>query len=205
MAASLALAVVLAVALPGIAHAAATLRSGDAHPAASSRAGDPGPALVASLLLRSADLPAGFQLYAPLNGPLDAKRARALGWDISDLGPLVHTWVRDWRSANTGTGVLNMVFDMGLRERARNYTASFDTEAPRQGFIREPLAGKRFTSFRQAVQLGGEDYVQLELSMARGPYSLVLIVVTPVRSAASGYQLMSRLAAAQSHKAMTLL
>jgi hypothetical protein len=200
LAASLVLAVVLAVALPGIARAAPTLGSGGARPVASSRAAGPSPAPLASFLLGSADLPPGFLPYAPLTGPLDAKRSQALGIDISQLGPQVHAWIRDWWSASTRTEIRNIVVDLGLRENAKTAAASFDSTALSKGGVQEPLAGKRFVGFRTTGQLGGRDYVQLELSMARGPYLLALTIAMPVQSSASEYQLMSRLAVAQSHK-----
>jgi hypothetical protein len=200
LAGSLVLAVALAIALPGTARAAPTLGSGGARLAATSRAAGPSSAPLASFLLGSADLPPGFLPYAPLTGPLDAKRLQALGVDISQLGPQVHGWVRDWWSASTRTEVRNIVFDLGLRESAKSAAASFDSTALSRGGVREPFAGKRFVGFRKTGQLGGRDYVQLELSMARGPYLLALTVATPVQSSASGYQLMSRLVAAQLHK-----
>lgn len=199
LAASLVFAVVLAVALPGIAHAT-MLGSVGARSAGSSQAAGPSPPPLASFLLGRADLPAGFRPYAPLTGRLDAKRGRALGIDISQLGPYTHEWVRVWVSASTRTVVQNTVSDMGLRENAKKAAASFDSTALRKGAVREAFAGRRFIGFRDTIRVGSRDYVRLDLSMARGPYFLVLRVTAPAQSSAYEYKLMSRFAAAQAHK-----
>ena len=200
LAGSMALAIIPAVTLPGIAHAAATLGSGSSRPADPSWAADPSPAPLASLLLESADLPVGFRPYAPLTGRLDAKRARALGMDLSRSGLLGHTWIHDWWSASTQTEVRDLVADAGTRETAEGAAASFDSTALQQGMARAPLPGTHFVGFRETIRRGHIDYLMLTLSIARGPYLFALTVLTPVQSSSSGYLLMSRLASAQSHK-----
>jgi hypothetical protein len=40
---------------------------------------DPGEDQLAAAMLQNGDLPAGFQPYSPLTGPMNAKRAQVLG------------------------------------------------------------------------------------------------------------------------------
>src|SRR5579859_667703 len=83
----IAAALVLAVAISAGAHAAP-------------RAGTGGGGL-AAVMLDTGDLPAGFQPYASLTGPLDGNRAQALGVDPSQLGSheaLVRAWVSPGRA-----------------------------------------------------------------------------------------------------------
>ena len=199
LAGSLAFAVVLAIALPGNAHAATVGWSG-VYRADSSWAADPSSAPLASLLLETADLPGGFRPYAPLTGALNAKRSRVLGVDLSRSGLLGHAWMRDWWSASTRTEVLDVVADARTRETAEGAVAAFDSTAMKEGMTRAPLKGTRFIDFREAVRLGGIDYLMLRLSMARGPYLFALTVLTPAQAPAPGYRLMNKLAGAQSRK-----
>jgi hypothetical protein len=200
LAGSLALAIVPAIVLPGIAQAADSLGSSGVHPADFSRAAEPSLPPLASLLLWTTNLPAGFRLFAPLTGQLNASRGRALGVDLSRSGLLGHAWTRDWLSTSRRTEVLDMVADAGTRETAEGAVTVFDSTGLKAGMAPAPLTGTRFVDLGKTVRLDGIDYLMLKLSMARGPYLFALTVLTPVRSSASGYRLMSELAQAQSRK-----
>jgi len=66
---------------------------------AAPRAGTGGSGLAAAML-DTGDLPAGFQPDASMTGPLDGKRAQALGIDASQFG--AHdALVRAWFSPHT--------------------------------------------------------------------------------------------------------
>jgi hypothetical protein len=191
---------VLAIVLLGTAHAAAALGSSGVHLVSPPRTAGSGEPVQASLLLGRTDLPAGFQPYAPLTGPLDAKRSRAALVHTGQYG-LEHGWVRGWLSASTGQQVIEAVVDDGTRETARADTASVDSSMLKNGWVREPIVGPaHLVGFRATTQLGGIDYLVLNLSMARGPYFFDLTVIAPVQSSASARQLMSKLAAAQWQK-----
>ena len=70
--------VVLPVTFPFAAQAAVS--------ASAARAADPGADRLAAAMVQTDDLPAGFQPYVPLTGPLNAERAQVLAVDISQLG-----------------------------------------------------------------------------------------------------------------------
>ena len=191
---------VLAIVLLGTAHPAAALGSSGVHLVSPLRMAGSGEPVQASLLLGRADLPAGFQPYTPLTGPLDAKRGQVVAI-VANQYDLEHGWVRDWRSASTGQQVIEVVIDEGTREAAKADTASFDSAMLKSGRVREPISGPaHLVSFRATVQLEGIDWLVLTLSMARGPYYFGLHVFAPVQSSASASLLMSKLAAAQWQK-----
>jgi hypothetical protein len=191
---------VLAIVLLGTAHATAALGSSGVHPVGSPRAASTGEAGLASLLLGRANLPAGFQPYAPLTGPLDAKRGRVVAM-IANRYDLKHGWVRDWRSASTGQQVIEVVIDEGTRATAQADVASFDSTMLKGGRVRQPIVGPaHLVSFKATIRLGGIDWLVLSLSMARGPYFFGLHIFAPVQSSTSASQLMSKLAAAQWQK-----
>ncbi len=68
-------------------------------------------------MVQTADLPAGFQPYAPLTGPMNAERAQLLGIDMSQLGSQ-EEWVRTWAS-RTGEEVIETAADAGTRDAAQ--------------------------------------------------------------------------------------
>jgi hypothetical protein len=190
----------LAVAFSGSAYAASQLGAPGARPATAARtAGSSGDSL-AALMLRDADLPAGFQPYAPLTGQLDARRAKLLGTDISLLGSQAG-WARDWISALTGEAVLEIVVDDGTREMAQTSIKSFSSIALKKGLTKEHIAGPgHFTAFKATGQLNGTGYLELDLPLARGPYFFYLRVLAPVQSSASALRLAGDLAVIQANK-----
>ena len=187
----------LAVAFSCSAYAAAQVGARAARSARSAQAASSGRNDLAALMLQDADLPAGFQPYAPWTGQLDAKRAKTLGIDITQLSPQ-GGWVRVWTSARTGEQVFEIVIDDGTGDRARAGVMSFSSDALRKGLIREPIANPdHFTAFKLTGQLDGSNYLALNLPLARGPYFFLLRVLAPVQSSPSAFRLLSDLSAIQ--------
>lgn len=173
---------ILGVLLSGSAYAAAQLGGGG----------------VAALMLKDDNLPAGFQPYAPLTGPLDAKRAQLLGLNLSQLG-IQTGWLRYWVSPPTGDQVMELAFDAGTRSDAQAAETRTVSSLRKQGLTRHPIAGPaHFTGFSTTADISGVSYFLLALPLARGPYFFALRVIVPAQSAASADSLMSKLATAQS-------
>ncbi len=150
-------------------------------------------------MVQTADLPAGFQPYAPLTGPMNAKRAQLLGIDISRLGSQ-EEWVRTWAS-RTGEEVIETAADAGTREAAQAGIAASTPGLLKQGLVEQPIAGPvRFEAFGQYLPINGVRYWALILPLARGPYFFALRVYVPAQSAAAASGLMSTLATAQWRK-----
>ena len=91
--------VVLPVTIPFAAQAAVS--------ASATRAADPGADRLAAAMVQTDDLPAGFQPYVPLTGPLNAERAQVLAVDISQLGAEAK-WVRTWLSPTLRDEVIEL-------------------------------------------------------------------------------------------------
>jgi hypothetical protein len=173
---------ILGVLLSGSAYAAAQLGGGG----------------LAALMLKDDNLPAGFQPYAPLTGPLDGKRAQLLGLNLSQLG-IQNGWLRYWVSPRTGDQVMELAFDAGTRSDAQAAEARTVSSLRKQGLARHPIAGPaHFTGFSATADIRGVSYFLLALPLARGPYFFALRVIVPAQSAASADALMSKLATAQS-------
>jgi hypothetical protein len=183
----------LAIAFPRIAYAAAPSKV-----AVSSQDS------VTGVMLANGDLPPGFQPYAPLTGPLNAKRGQLLGIDASDiskLDSLAQGWVRSWVSARTGEVVYELAFDIGTLENAQAQVEGFDSTVLKAGAVKEPFAGSmHFVGFRKNGLIHDVPYQNLSIPLARGPYFFALDVLVPARSSASGSQLIGNLAAAQWRK-----
>jgi hypothetical protein len=157
-------------------------------------ADDPGGDALAAAMLHDSDLPAGFQPYAPLTGPLDAARAQALGIDPSKLGPQsgqVRTWIAPHQAE-----VVEIAVDGGTHHAAQAAVTSVGAALLKQGFARQFVAGPMpLAAFGMFGQTGGGRLFLLVLPMARGPYFFVLRVYASAPVSAGG--LMSALAAAQ--------
>jgi hypothetical protein len=157
-------------------------------------ADDPGGDALAAAMLHDSDLPAGFQPYAPLTGPLDAARAQALGIDPSKLGPQseqVRTWIAPHRAE-----VVEIAVDGGTHVAAQGAVTPVGAALLKQGFARQSIAGPvPLAGFGKFGQAGGGRLFLLILPMARGPYFFVLRVYAQAQAPAGG--LMSALAAAQ--------
>ncbi len=165
---------------------------------AAPRAGTGGSGLAAAML-DPGDLPTGFQPDASMTGPLDGKRAQALGIDPSQFG--AHdALVRAWFSPHTAEEVVETGVDAWTRDNAQAWAASVPSGLLRQGWVRQPLPGPaRLDAYgRRFTQVNGTVLFVLGLPLARGPYDFGLRVYTP--SAASADNLMSALAAAQVRK-----
>jgi hypothetical protein len=169
---------------------AVTFASGARAAAADDSGGD---ALTAAML-HDSDLPAGFQPYAPLTGPLDAARAQVLGIDPSKLGPQdgqVRTWIAPHQAE-----VVEIAVDGGTHDAAQAAVTPVGAALLKQGFARQSVAGPvPSAAFGRFVQAGGDRLFLLVLPMARGPYFFELRVYAPAPASAGG--LMSALAAAQ--------
>jgi hypothetical protein len=174
----------------------AVTTSAGAH--AAPRAGTGGSGLAAAML-DTGDLPAGFQPYASLTGPLDGKRAQVLGIDPNQFGShdaLVRAWLSPHRAEVVETGV-----DAWNRDDAQAGAASSASGLLRQGAVRQPLPGPaRLAAYGARVEVNGTRLFVLVLPLARGPYVFGLRVYTAASSAASADLLMSTLAAAQVRK-----
>src|SRR5580704_14477122 len=157
-------------------------------------ADDPGGDALAAAMLHDSDLPAGFQPYAPLTGPLDAARAQALGIDPSNLGPQseqVRTWVAPHQAE-----VVEIAVDGGTHVAAQGAVTPVGAALLKQGYARQSIAGPvPLAGFGKFGQAGGGRLFLLVLPMARGPYFFVLRVYAAAQAPAGG--LMSALAAAQ--------
>lgn len=184
----IAMARVVVVTAVGVAAAIAVPAAAWAAPVA-----EPGDGGVATVVLSTEDLPAGFQPDPSLTGPLDGPRAQALGIDPSQLGAH-QAVVRDWLSADRTEEVTETGIDAW-------------THAAAQAWMATTVAGLlNLKATRQALPgLGGLDayggYLQgqfnLFLPMARGPYAFELHVIADASAAGP---LMSDLAAAQMQK-----
>ena len=122
------------------AHAAVRAGAADVHSAGAARAADPGGDKLAAAMLQNGDLPAGFQPYAPLTGPMNAKRAQVLGIDMSQLGGH-EEWVRTWTSQGIGDEVIETAADDGTSDVAQAGVAASAPDLLKQGLVRQPIAG----------------------------------------------------------------
>jgi len=179
------------------AHAAVRAGAADVRSAGAARAAGPGGDKLAAAMLQNGDLPAGFQPYAPLTGPMNAKRAQVLGIDMSQLGGH-EEWVRTWASQGSGDEVIETAVDDGTSDVAQAGVAASAPDLLKQGLVRQPIAG--FEAYSRYLQINGVRYFVLALPMARGPYDFALRVYVPAQSAASASGLMSNLATAQWRK-----
>jgi hypothetical protein len=143
-------------------------------------------------MLDTGDLPAGFTPDASLTGPLTGHRAQDLGLSPGQTWS-PGTWVRTWRAAN-GSLVVETAVDAGTGEQARAGAASGLSVLQKQGATRQPVAG--FDVYGGLVN----QYFELVLPLARGPYLFGLHVLAPASSAGRTADLMSELGAAQVRK-----
>ncbi len=152
-----------------------------------------------ALMLETADLPAGFQPYRPMTGPLNVRRARLLGGALAQFAPLLHGWVRYWVSPQTGVQVIEEAYDVGTRESARAAIQGFDSSVSARGLTEQPI-GAHLRGFRSALLVNGIKYTRISVPLARGPYFFVLSVLAPPPSSAAAVGLTSDLSADQSRK-----
>jgi hypothetical protein len=178
----------------------AVITSAGAHAAPRAGTGGTGGTGLAAAMLDTGDLPAGFQPYASLTGPLDGKRAQVLGIDPSQFGSheaLVRAWLSPQRTAEVvETGV-----DAWTHDNAQADVAAETPDLLKQGLVRQPLPGPaHLTAYGAVGEVNGTRLFVLFLPLARGPYEFGLRVYTPASSAASAGSLMSAVAAAQVQK-----
>ena len=154
---------------------------------------------LAAAMVQTADLQP-LQPYAPLTGPLDAKRAQVLAIDISPLGS-EDKWVRTWLSPRPQDEVIELAFDAGNRGGAQAAVTSAAAGLLKQGTARQTVAGPvRFDAFSEYFQSNGVRYFALVLPLARGPYFSCCAYTSQPRRPASAGGLMSDLATAQWRK-----
>lgn len=171
---------------------AATGRSGGS--------GGSGGSGLAAAMLDTGDLPAGFQPYASLTGPLDGKRAQALGLRPNSFGSH-EAGVRAWLSSQGPEEAVEIGVDAWTHDNAQAWVASDTSDLLRQGAVRQALRGSAgLDAYGAFVEVNGARWWVLWLLLARGPYVFHLRVATAASSAASADLLMSTLAAAQVRK-----
>lgn len=151
-------------------------------------------------MLGAADLPAGFRPYAPLTGPLDGARAKAL---VASAGQgmvsLIHAYVRDWVSPSTGWAVLELIVDEGTRTTATGSVPAFDSSMLAQRATPEQLTPD-FEAFTVPFVLDRVSYVEITAAIARGPFLFRIAVEAPAVQAASANGVLAGLIAAQLSK-----
>jgi hypothetical protein len=151
-------------------------------------------------MLDTADLPAGFQPYAPLTGPLNAARAKELlKSPAQGAVSLVHGYVRDWTSASTGWAALELVLDVSNRSGASDAVKSFDSSMRAQGAAEQRLT-RDTAAFEVPFQLDHVSYVELSAAVARGPFLFRVALDAPATQVNEADQLLGTLIAKQSSK-----
>ena len=179
----------------------AVITAAGAHAAPKAGTGGTGGSGLAAAMLDTGDLPAGFQPNASMTGPLDGKRAQALGIDPSQFGSheaLVRTWLSPQRTEEVvETGV-----DAWTHANALADIAAGTPDLVKQGLVRQPLPGPAHLDAYggQFTQADGTRVFGLLLPLACGPYRFLLRVYAPASSAAPAGSVMSALAAAQVRK-----
>jgi hypothetical protein len=155
---------------------------------------------LAARMLQTSDLPAGFQPYKPLNGPLDAKRAAMLGGGLAgQAAGLLHGWVRDWVWGQTGRQVTEVALDAGTRGNASEGAATWASNARKHGAVRQRIAAHLY-AFEQQGQLDNIPYTEIYVPIARGPFVFLLTVLAPTQPASAGVNLAAKLASVQERK-----
>ena len=192
-------ALLTAVALGGSARASAQTGASGAGTAGSLRAATTDHVSLAARMLDTADLPPGFRPYAPLTGPLTGRRAKLLGGVNGRFAALLHSWVRDWISVQTGEEVREEIFDAGTSGNARAAIPAFDSSVSARGLTERHIAA-HLDGFRSSFRLNHAPYTGIIVPLARGPYFFVLTVLAPARSSSSAIHLVTDLVAAQSRK-----
>jgi hypothetical protein len=186
--------------LAGSASAAVRTAASGADLAGSTRAAAASNVRIPALMLETADLPAGFRPYLPMNGPLNARRARLLGGSpAAQVVALLHGWVRYWASPQTGVQVIEEAYDAGTGESARAAIQGFDSSVLARG-LTERSIGPHLRGFRSVLLVNGLKYMAIIVPFARGPYFFVLSVLGPPQSWSSAVGLTVDLAAVQSRK-----
>jgi hypothetical protein len=154
---------------------------------------------LAAAMLGTGDMPAGFQSDASMTGPLDGKRAQALGIDASQFGAHA-ALVRAWFSPHQAE-VVEIGVDAWTRDDAQAWVAASASKMLRQGGVRQSLPGPaRLDAYGKPVEVNGTRLFVLVQPLARGPYIFYLRVETAKSSASAG-SLMSALDAAQMRRA----
>ena len=98
-------------------------------------------------MVQTDDLPAGFQPYAPLTGPLNAQGAQALAIDLSQLGSEAK-WVRTWVSPAPRDEVIELALDAGTHDDAQAAVTSVAAGLAKHGAVRQTVAGPaRFDAY----------------------------------------------------------
>jgi hypothetical protein len=155
---------------------------------------------LAARMLDTSDLPADFQPYKPMTGPLDAGRAERLGGALAaEAAGLLHGWVRWWVSRRTGQQVIEMVLDAGTRGGASEASASYESSVLAQGAARQHIAA-HLDGYTYPVPVGSTTYTAVGAPLARGPFLFVLLVVAPAQSPSQNVGLLANLLAAQERR-----
>lgn len=181
-----------AVGFAGSAHATVQRQVGGA--------GRVGNVYLAARMLATSDLPAGFQPYEPMTGPLDAGRAQQLGGALAAEGAgLLRGWVRYWVSGQTRQQVVELAFDAGTRGNASDASAGYESSVLARGATRQHIAAG-LDEYTYPVQSGNTTYTAVSAPLAQGPFFFVLFVVAPPQSSPADVGLLASLAAAQERK-----
>jgi hypothetical protein len=155
---------------------------------------------LAARMLETSDLPAGFQPYEPMTGPLNAERAGQLGGALfSQAAGLLHGWVRYWVSGITSQQVIELAFDVGKSEGASEASAAFASSVSARGATRQQLTAQ-LAGYSAPLRVNGSPYTVITTPLARGPFFLVLEILGPARSSSADASLLVNLAEAQDRK-----
>ena len=174
--------------------------AGAAIQAAARGAGGTGGVSLASRMLQTSDLPAGFVPYGAMTGPLDARRAAQLGGALTgQAAGLLHGWVHYWVSGQAGQQVIELAIDAGDSSGASEASASFASSVLARGAARQHLTA-HLDGYSVPLQVGGSPYTMIAAPLARGPFFFALYVAAPARSSAASAGLLADLAAAQERK-----
>ena len=163
----------------------AVITAAGAHAAPKAGTGGTGGSGLAAAMLDTGDLPAGFQPNASMTGPLDGKRAQALGIDPSQFGSH-DALVRAWLSPGRTEEVVETGADTWTHDNALADIAAGTPDLVKQGLVRQPLPGPAHLDAYggQFTQADGTRVFGLLLPLACGPYRFLLRVYAPASSAA---------------------
>jgi hypothetical protein len=151
-------------------------------------------------MLDTADLPASFQTYGQLTGPLDAARAGILlGPAYEGMAALLHGYVREWRSASTDSSVIELILDVGTRAQASDALGGFNTSMQTHATYKKRLTGDTYV-FVTALEAHKVIYVEASSGVARGPFLFRLTVTGPGAQATQVGRLLGTLITEQTAK-----
>lgn len=155
---------------------------------------------LATETLATSDLPAGFQPYGPMTGPLDSARARQLGGTFAaQAAQLLHGWIRWWFSGQTRQQVIEEVWDAGTRGGASEASASSESSVLARGALRQQITAG-LAGYTYATEIDNTRYTAVGTAIGRGPFLFAFLVLTPGQPSAADVGLVRNLVAAQERK-----